>query len=215
MKEKATTYRLYESDCVIGVIEGNIAEAESVGVIVNPTDRKLSNTGKTSKVILKKAGEGLEKACKAVGKCKKGEVVVTGAYDIPVSAIFHTNVPKYDKDTKEEVMYLDTLAKCYKKILEKAEGEEYRDIAIPLLGTGGRKYPLEKAIYTAVKATKEHYDEQVNRHESLGGSNMDIKCRTVWFVVGKGKSEKFEEIADRVMSENVKPGFDNETPYDV
>lgn len=215
MKEKATTYRLYDSECVIGVIEGNIAEAESVEVIVNPTDRKLSNTGKTSKEILKKAGEGLEKACKAVGKCKKGEVVVTGAYEIPVSAIFHTNVPKYDTHAREDETYLEDLAKCYKKILEKAERGGYQDIAIPLLGAGGRKYPLEKAIYTAVKATKEHFDEAVSHYESLGGSNMDIKCRAVWIVVSPEMGAKFEEVTDKAMSEEVTPGFDNVTPYDV
>lgn len=215
MKGKATIYRLYESDCVIGVIEGNIAEVQKVDAIVNPTDSNLSNRGMTSKAILKEAGEGLERACELIENCKRGEVVVTDAFDCPIRSIFHTNVPKFDRDTREDIMYLRDLGKCYKKILEKAEGEGYRDIAIPLLGTGGRKYPLEKAVYTAVKATKEHFDEAVSHYESLGGSNMDIKCRTVWFVASSGMRTKFEEIADRVMSENVRSGFENCTPYDL
>lgn len=85
-------------------------------------------------------------------KAENGEVIVTGAYNLPSRFIFHTVGPVVSGNVTEENKA--DLRKCYFNCLEKAAEMNLESIAFCCISTGVFGYPQEMAAALAVDTVK-------------------------------------------------------------
>lgn len=136
------------------VIRNDISNME-VDAIVLPANPGLKIGSGTSKAIFDKAGrKELEKACKKIGQVKPGHTVVTGAYALDASFIFHSVVPKWIDGEHDELM---NLSMAYLSALILADDLQCQSIAFPLLGAGNNGFGLETA-YKIARESIECFD---------------------------------------------------------
>jgi len=116
--------------------------------IVHPTNPKLKMGRGSSEAIFKLAGiDELTNACKNIGYCAPGEVVVTPGYKLPAKYIFHTVGPIWNGGLDDESKLLE---RCYRRSLECALKHNLKSIAFPLISSGNYGYPKEVALRVAI-----------------------------------------------------------------
>jgi len=87
-------------------------------------------------------------------QAENGEVIVTGAYNLPCKLIFHTVGPIVTGHvTKENESDLE---RCYRNCLAKADEMKLKSIAFCCISTGVFGYPKEPAATLAVKIVREY-----------------------------------------------------------
>lgn len=91
-----------------------------------------------------------------IGKIARGDVAVTGAYQLQAKYIIHTVGPVWEDGKKHE---FDTLESCYRKSLKKAVELKCESIAFPLISTGVYGFPKDKALQIAVSVFSEFLTE--------------------------------------------------------
>lgn len=89
---------------------------------------------------------------KKIGKIARGEVAVTGAYNLKAKYIIHTVGPVWEDGAHHE---FDILESCYRKSLKKAAELGCESIAFPLISTGVYGFPKDKALQIAVSVFSE------------------------------------------------------------
>lgn len=82
-----------------------------------------------------------------IGKIARGDVAVTGAYNLNAKYIIHTVGPVWVDGEHHE---FDILESCYRKSLQKAVELKCESIAFPLISTGVYGFPKDKALQIAV-----------------------------------------------------------------
>ena len=87
-----------------------------------------------------------------IGKIARGDVAVTGAYQLQAKYIIHTVGPIWEDGTHHE---FETLESCYRKPLQKAVELKCESIAFPLISTGVYGFPKDKALQIAVSVFSE------------------------------------------------------------
>lgn len=132
----------------IEVVRGDIT-AETVDAIVTAANESLLGGGGVDGAIHRAAGPGLARAGGALAPCLPGDAVATGAFDLdpPVRYVIHTVGPVWvgGGDGEEQ-----TLASCYRRCLEVADGLGVRGIAFPAIATGVYGFPADRAARIAV-----------------------------------------------------------------
>lgn len=94
-------------------------------------------------------------------EAENGEIIVTKAYNLPSTYIFHTVGPiVYGSVTGQN---REDLNKCYLNCLRKAEEMEIGSIAFCCISTGVFGYPQEAAAELAVKTVKEYLNENSSK----------------------------------------------------
>lgn len=91
-----------------------------------------------------------------IGKIARGDVAVTGAYQLQAKYIIHTVGPIWEDGTHHE---FETLENCYRKSLQKAVELKCESIAFPLISTGVYGFPKDKALQIAVSVFSEFLTE--------------------------------------------------------
>lgn len=124
------------------VIKGDIAAQPDLDAVVNAANAELSPGGGVAGAIHRAAGPDLYKECKPLAPIKPGEVVLTGAYDLPNKYVLHCLGPVYGQDKPEN----EFLAACYRKSLKIAEKHTITSIGFPAISTGIFGYPPELAV---------------------------------------------------------------------
>jgi O-acetyl-ADP-ribose deacetylase (regulator of RNase III) len=127
---------------VIGDITTIAAEA-----IVNAANKTLLAGGGVCGAIHMAAGFALEEECLKLGGCPTGEAKITKGYDLPAKFVIHAVGPKYWDGTRNEAVLLRN---CYKAIFRIAKEHQISSVAIPAIGTGIYRFPIDEATAIAV-----------------------------------------------------------------
>ena len=120
-----------------------------VDAVVNATDLWLSGSGGVDKRIQDAAGPGLaaELSFRRPELKEPGDVVLTGAYDLPARYILHTAGPIWQGGGAGEE---ETLRACYLNALRMAESASCETVAFPIISAGTFGVPPETALQSAV-----------------------------------------------------------------
>jgi O-acetyl-ADP-ribose deacetylase (regulator of RNase III) len=127
---------LYLAGSLIGFESGNLATFDK-GAIVN--SRSDDTASGLDEALRRAGGPAFRAACEAIGPLGVGIAAVTGAGGLLASAVLHVRVPDWRGGSSGEA---EALASCYEACLETAIRNGYRHVAFPLLGSGGRGFPL-------------------------------------------------------------------------
>lgn len=137
----------------IDVVLGDITH-QPVDAIVNAANSSLRGGGGVDGAIHRAAGPELAEAGAALAPCPPGEAKATPAFrlDPPVRHVIHTVGPVWHGGGRGEA---ETLASCYRRCLQVADGLGVRSIAFPAISTGIYGYPPDQAARIAVDVLSE------------------------------------------------------------
>ncbi|CAH1257717.1 PARP14 [Branchiostoma lanceolatum] len=142
---------LHIRDVIVQVQMGDIT-MEQVGAIVNPSQNNLDLDKGVSRAISMAAGPSVQKECRQYIRDnwspKAGEVIATGAGDLPCKAILHLVQPtaKY-------------LRSDVKNCLLVAHQMNLRSIAFPAVGTGGFHIKPERSARCMIDGIVEFVED--------------------------------------------------------
>lgn len=126
------------------VVQGDIT-LQSVDAIVNSSNRGLFGSTGVDGAIHRRAGPTLKAATQAIGSIGYGEAVFTSGYDLPAQYVIHVAAPAWGTTGRE----LQLLAQCYEAAFTLADRLGVRSLALPAIGTGNYRYPIEAATHVA------------------------------------------------------------------
>jgi O-acetyl-ADP-ribose deacetylase len=137
------------SSASIEVVQGDITRVPA-DAIVNAANSALALGGGVCGAIFRAAGVAeLTAACRAIGGCATGSVVITPAFGIKTAKfIVHAVGPVYAEYDPERAAEL--LRGAYASALRIAAENGCRSIAFPAISTGIYGYPLREACGEAV-----------------------------------------------------------------
>ena len=116
--------------------------------IVNPSNPALEPGGGLDAAIHRAAGPGLLEACRRLGGCPVGEARRTQAFDLPCRWVIHTAGPVWRGGLFGE---RKKLAACYRSCFAMAQELGCATLAMPLIGAGSNRVPLELVLPVAVQ----------------------------------------------------------------
>ncbi|SIS42716.1 macro domain-containing protein [Salimicrobium flavidum] len=144
----------------IEFVQGDISNQPEIEAVVNAANKELRTGGGVAGAIHRKAGSDLEEAGRPYAPLKPGEAVVTEGFGLPNKYVIHTLGPVYGVDEPSE----ELLGSCYRESLKRAEENDMKSVAFPLISTGAFGYPLEAGIRVALE-TVENYSSLSERLE--------------------------------------------------
>ena len=130
----------------VEVVVGDVTE-ESVDALVNSTNRGLFGTGGVDGEVHRKGGPRLTAACRELGELEYGRAVVTPGFRLRAQHVVHVSVPPWQGGAHGELRVLE---EAYRAALDVARRLRAASIALPAIGTGTYRYPVEHAARVAV-----------------------------------------------------------------
>jgi O-acetyl-ADP-ribose deacetylase (regulator of RNase III) len=115
--------------------------------IVNAANASLADGA-----IHRAGGPAIMAECRAMAGCPTGSAVVTGAGNLAARFVIHAVAPRYSGSSRDATL----LRGAYETSLRLARERALRSIALPSLGTGAYRYPIEDAARIALRAVREH-----------------------------------------------------------
>ena len=138
------------------IIRNDITKVKA-DVIVNTANPNPICASGTDLAIYKAAGKEKLLAERAgIGKIERGDIAVTGAYNLQAKYIIHTVGPVWIDGLHHE---FEILKDCYRKSLQKALELKCESIAFPLISTGVYGFPKDKALQAAVSVFSQFLTE--------------------------------------------------------
>jgi Ca-activated chloride channel family protein len=132
---------------VVSLLIGDITAWQG-DAIVNSTNPAMHGTGASvDGAVHRVGGMELTRECRSIGHVGLGEAVVTRGGGLPVPYVLHTAVPEFDGSDKA----LHLLASCYRSAFELARQLRLGRVAVPAIGTGTNRFPVERAAEIAVR----------------------------------------------------------------
>ncbi len=122
----------------IHIVHGSILSQDVEG-LVHATDTNLSLNDEWRE----RAGETVEARCKQISWCDVGSAVITPAGQLPHKNILHVVGPRWGEGSER-----GKLAKATWAVLQLAEDNQLKSIAIPAISTGALGYPVENCAIT-------------------------------------------------------------------
>lgn len=135
-------------------IYGNCLELE-VDVLVNPSNGFLYNDGGMSGAIQKAAGPDMSAACSAAlqaagGYLDFGRAVLTPGFQLRAKHVAHAVAPMFDASVpQQDAMFRSCVREAVRLA---AEHSNVTSIAIPAIGTGTFKWPVDVAVREIARA---------------------------------------------------------------
>lgn len=143
-------------------IEADITTLQ-VDAIVNAANTELFGGSGVCGAIFDAAGyDEMTEACKQIGHCDYGDVVITPGFKLPSKHVIHTVGPVYGQHGGDEA---DILQSCYWQSLRLAQDHRIKTIAFPLISTGIYGYPKVDAIKVAINSIRSFFED--NPHSSI------------------------------------------------
>ena len=138
------------------IVRNDITKVKA-DVIVNTANPNPICASGTDLAIYEAAGKEQLLAERAgIGKIARGDIAVTGAYNLKAKYIIHTVGPVWTDGKHHE---FEILENCYRKSLQKALKLECESIAFPLISTGVYGFPKNKALQIAVSVFSQFLTE--------------------------------------------------------
>ena len=138
------------------VVVGDITRLK-VEVVVNAANQQLASGGGVDGAIHRATGyEQLQQACRKLGSCPTGQVVVTPAFNLSAQYIFHAVGPIWCGGGSGEQALL---ASCYRQAMVLANELGVSSIAFPAISCGVYGYPPELAAPVAVFEVQKQLDQ--------------------------------------------------------
>ena len=138
------------------IVRNDITKVKA-DVIVNTANPNPICASGTDLAIYEAAGKEKLLAERAgIGKIARGDIAVTGAYNLKAKYIIHTVGPVWTDGKHHE---FEILENCYRKSLQKALELECESIAFPLISTGAYGFPKDKALQIAVSVFSQFLTE--------------------------------------------------------
>lgn len=141
--------------CTVGDIT-----TETVDAIVNAANSTLMGGGGVDGAIHRAAGPALLEECRRVRAARwhdglpVGEVVATGAGDLPARWVIHTVGPNRHRGQTDP----ELLASCFRRSLEVAEQVGARSVAFPAISAGVYGWDAGQVADVAVATVRECAD---------------------------------------------------------
>lgn len=138
------TINQYETE--IQVLVSDITKLQ-MDAIVNSANASLLPGSGLCGAIFKAAGKALADECKQYGRLAEGRAILTKGYDLPCKYVIHTVAPKWYLEAPNRY---DLLVSCYKEIIKLCEINRIEEVAIPCIGMGIYRCPLDIGAKIAV-----------------------------------------------------------------
>ena len=138
------------------IVRNDITKVKADAIVNTANPNPICASG-TDLAIYEAAGKKqLLAERQKIGKIARGDVAVTGAYQLQAKYIVHTVGPVWEDGKQHE---FDILESCYRKSLQKAVELKCESIAFPLISTGVYGFPKDKALQIAVSVFSEFLTE--------------------------------------------------------
>ncbi|OUM21742.1 macro domain-containing protein [Butyricicoccus porcorum] len=133
----------------LSIVRNDIT-AMPVDAVVCPSNSSLTPGDGVSGAIFAAAGfDRMQQACRAIGHCDTGDVVMTPGFALPADYVIHTAAPVWHGGRPGESQLLE---RCYHNALIRAQQCDCRSLASPLISTGAHGYPPAETMHVAVLA---------------------------------------------------------------
>jgi len=129
------------------VVLGDIVD-QNVDAIVNAANHTLLGGGGVDGAIHRAAGPRLLAACRVLGGCETGDAKATPGFDLKARWVVHTVGPVWFGGSRGEE---ESLASCYRRVLEVADELGAKSLAFPAISTGAFGFPEAEAAVVAVR----------------------------------------------------------------
>jgi O-acetyl-ADP-ribose deacetylase (regulator of RNase III) len=142
----------------VEIVVGNIVRQQDVDALVNSANANLRFGSGVAGAIHTAAGPELEQYCRRHSPIALGEAVVTPGFELPNPFVIHTRAASFINDDHPE-KYLDL---AIAQTLRVAKEAGIKSMAMPAIGTGVFKFPLElsaEIIINGLLGRSEDYPE--------------------------------------------------------
>ena len=147
-------------------------------VIVNTANPNPICASGTDLAIYEAAGkEKLLEERAGIGKIARGDIAVTGAYNLKAKYIIHTVGPVWTDGLHHE---FEILEDCYRKSLQKALELKCESIAFPSISTGVYSFPVELAAKIAVRTVARFLQENPGQFDLVEWVLFDSHTESVY-----------------------------------
>uniref|UniRef100_A0A673W338 Ganglioside induced differentiation associated protein 2 n=1 Tax=Salmo trutta TaxID=8032 RepID=A0A673W338_SALTR len=130
--------------------------------IVNTSNETLTDKNPISESIHTYAGPELRDEMLKLKGCRTGEAKMTKGFNLAARFIIHTVGPKYK--TKYRTAAENSLYNCYRNVMQLAREQAMASVAVCVVSTTRRGYPLEDATHIAFRTVRrflENYGESI------------------------------------------------------
>ncbi len=141
----------------VEVLIANIATQADIEAVVNSANGNLRLGSGVAGAIHTAAGHELEVYCQQFAPLAHGKAVITPAFKLPNRWVIHTRAANYLLEDNAE----DVLRQCFESVWKIAIENDIKSLALPAIGTGVFKVPLELAASTTAASLKAHKTECV------------------------------------------------------
>ncbi|HKM47575.1 MAG TPA: O-acetyl-ADP-ribose deacetylase [Terriglobales bacterium] len=129
---------------------------ETTEAIVNAANSSLLGGGGVDGAIHHAGGPSILQECRRIvakiGTLPSGKAVITTGGRLPAKYVIHTVGPVYRGGRHHEA---ETLAGCYRAVVQIADDHGIRSLAFPSISTGAFGYPVHEAAELAVRIIAE------------------------------------------------------------
>lgn len=141
----------------IEVVIGNIIKQPDMEAIVNSANANLRMGSGVAGAIHTAAGPRLEEYCRPFAPLELGSALITPGFQLPNRWIIHVRAAHYINNTEPERY----LAFAISSMLNVARDNGIKSLALPAIGTGVFKFPIDLAADITAQTLRQHSNSGV------------------------------------------------------
>jgi O-acetyl-ADP-ribose deacetylase (regulator of RNase III) len=141
----------------IEVVIGNIVKQPDMEAIVNSANANLRMGSGVAGAIYTAAGPRLEEYCRPFAPLELGSALITPGFQLPNRWIIHVRAAHYINNTEPE-RYLSF---AISSMLNMARDNNIKSLAMPAIGTGVFKFPIDLAALITIQALLQQSDSGI------------------------------------------------------
>ncbi len=170
------------ADCTIEIERADLTE-QAVDAIVNAANNDLELGGGVAGAIARKGGPSIQEECRMIGPIAVGEAAITTGGRLKAKWVIHAASMRLGGRTSAESLRSST-----RRSLEIAAERGLHSIALPAIGTGIARFPLDQCARIML--------EEVVAHVRGGTSLKEIR----FALFGEDAETTFRAEAERQLA---------------